>query len=124
MQSPILSPSPSHLSACDKEGNGKGNKSNGDCNKDCDGDGGKSNGNSNDCNSNEEGKGKGGKRDGHSGKEGDGEDSKSNAQRPKRRNFERDWPQIALKIAPHKKFLLNVQPCSARIAPSSFRNSL
>ncbi len=46
------------------------------------------------------------------------------AQRPKRRNFERNWPQIMLKIAPHEKFLLKVQPCSARIAPSSFRNSL
>ncbi len=32
--------------------------------------------------------------------------------------------QIELKIAPHENFLLNFQPCSARIAPSSFRISL
>jgi hypothetical protein len=31
-------------------------------------------------------------------------------QRPKRRNFERDSYKMALKIAPDKKFLLNVQP--------------
>jgi hypothetical protein len=44
---PVLLQSPSHLSVCDEEGNGKGNKSNDNCDEEGDGDGGKSNGNSN-----------------------------------------------------------------------------
>ncbi len=28
------------------------------------------------------------------------------------KNFERNWPQIALKMAPSKKFSLNAQPCT------------
>jgi hypothetical protein len=66
---------PLHLSACDEEGNGEGNKSNDNCDKECDGDGGKS---SNDGNSNKEGKDKGGKRDGDGNAEGNGKDRKGN----------------------------------------------
>jgi hypothetical protein len=65
MSSPVLLPLPLHLSAYDKEGNGKGNKSNGNSNKEGSGDGGKSDGNSN-----KDGKGKGSKRDGDGNKEG------------------------------------------------------
>ena len=62
---PMLSPLPSHLSACNKESNGKGSNSNGKRDKEGDGDGGKSN-----VNSNKESKGKGSKRDEYSNKEG------------------------------------------------------
>jgi hypothetical protein len=47
MPSPVLSPSPLHLSVCDKEGDGKDDKSDGNCDEEGDGDSGKSNGNSN-----------------------------------------------------------------------------
>ncbi len=63
-QSPVLLPSPSHLSACNEEGNGESNKSDGNCDKEGNGDNGKSNGNSD-----KEGKGKGSKRDGDGDKE-------------------------------------------------------
>ncbi len=55
----VLSPLPLHLSVCNKEGDGKGNKSNGDCGKEGNGDGGKSNGNSNEEGNDEAGKGNG-----------------------------------------------------------------
>ncbi len=45
MPSPVLLPSPSHLSACNEESDGKGGKSNGNGNKEGNGDGGKSSGN-------------------------------------------------------------------------------
>ncbi len=76
MPSPMLLLSPSHLSACNEEGDGEGNKSDGDCDEECDGDGGKSNGDSNDGASDKEGDGKGGKRDRDNDTEGDGEDGK------------------------------------------------
>jgi hypothetical protein len=76
MPSPMLLLSPLHLSVCNEEGDGEGNKSNGNCNKECNGDDGKSNGDSNDANVNKEGKGKVGKRDGDGNAEGNGEDGK------------------------------------------------
>jgi hypothetical protein len=61
MPLPVLSPKPSHLLAGDKEGDGKGGKSDGDGVEEGDGNVGNSNG---DSNGNEEGEGKGGKRNG------------------------------------------------------------
>jgi hypothetical protein len=40
----VLSPSPSHWSACDEEGNGEGGKFDGDGDEEGDGDGGKGDG--------------------------------------------------------------------------------
>ncbi len=56
---PMLLPSPLHLSACNKEGDGEGDKSDGNCDKECNGDGGKSDGVSNDGNISKDDKGKG-----------------------------------------------------------------
>jgi hypothetical protein len=43
----VLSPSLSHLSVCDKEGDGKGGKRDGDGDEEGDGEGGKGDGNGN-----------------------------------------------------------------------------
>jgi hypothetical protein len=56
---PMLSLLPLHLSACNKESDDKGDKSDDNCNEECDGDGGKSNGNSKEESNDEAGKGDG-----------------------------------------------------------------
>jgi hypothetical protein len=81
MPSRVLLPSLLHLSACNKEGNGKGGKSNGNGNKEGNGDGGKSNGDvmatkDGGGNGAKEGEDESGKRENNGDEEGKGEGGK------------------------------------------------
>jgi hypothetical protein len=91
----VLLPLPLHLAACNEEGNGEGDKSNGDCDKESDG--GKSDDDSFDGDSNKDGMGKGGKRG------GDGNEEEGNGKGGKGNGMSASHKQILVPPAPNLK---------------------